>query len=157
LKHWNFSQIEFDCLVEVLFVRCAALLLGAWKRLPCLRGCLRLCVLVLLGRAFDHCSCVHWRSSRFPLGFFFFFFFFFCVFFLHEADAKEKAGSAVGLERALLGAEPRAVGSETAATLSPDFSLLLGLADALSPGTFTRLAGDPDALETKFFELFDSF
>ncbi len=38
-----------------------------------------------------------------------------------------------------------------------DFVLLLGLADAMAPGTYTRLAGDPDALESKFFELFDSF
>ncbi len=99
-----------------------------------------------------------------------------------RALALVKSVSAVGLERAVLGplsssslsssssASHSAHSSSHAssssslpmapsldAQLSPDFLLLLGLADAMAPGTYMRLAGDPDALESKFFELFDSF
>lgn len=53
-------------------------------------------------------------------------------------------------------AAPSDAGSAGGGTL-PDFLVLLGLADALAPGTYVRLAGDPDVLESKFVELFESF
>lgn len=36
-----------------------------------------------------------------------------------------------------------------------DFSVLLGIAEKLAPGTYVTLAGDPTAIEEKFIELFE--
>ena len=58
------------------------------------------------------------------------------------------------------GAQAQMTGSSEAAekqSLSADYRCLLGLADALAPGTYIRLAGDPDVLESRFVELFESF
>jgi len=38
-----------------------------------------------------------------------------------------------------------------------DFSVLLGIAEKLSPGIYVALAGDPASIEEKFVELFESF
>ena len=48
-------------------------------------------------------------------------------------------------------------GSRQALPLSSDYLCLLGLAETLAPGTYVRLAGDPDVLESRFVELFESF
>lgn len=44
-----------------------------------------------------------------------------------------------------------------AADAEQDYLALLALADALQPGVYVTLAGDPDILESKFVELFESF
>jgi len=38
-----------------------------------------------------------------------------------------------------------------------DFSIVLGIAEKLSPGIYVALAGDPASIELKFVELFESF
>jgi len=38
-----------------------------------------------------------------------------------------------------------------------DFTVLLGIAEKLSPGMYVALAGDPASIEAKFVELFESF
>jgi len=42
-------------------------------------------------------------------------------------------------------------------TYEADFSVLLGIAEKLSPGIYVALAGDPASIEAKFVELFESF
>lgn len=79
-----------------------------------------------------------------------------------RALALCRAPSSQHLERAVLGAaalqaEAKGAAAEAPVAHTPDFLLLLGVADALEPGTYVRLAGDPDVLESKFVELFESF
>ena len=38
-----------------------------------------------------------------------------------------------------------------------DFLIILGYAEKIKKGVYTALAGDPDLLEEKFVELFESF
>lgn len=38
-----------------------------------------------------------------------------------------------------------------------DFLVILGVAEKLSPGIYTTLAGDPLLMEERFIELFESF
>ncbi len=75
-----------------------------------------------------------------------------------------RAPSALHLERAVLGTSGTMAGGggdgkpgEAQVAHSADFVALLGVADALEPSTYVRLAGDPDVLESKFVELFESF
>jgi hypothetical protein len=70
------------------------------------------------------------------------------------------AKTALHLEKSLLpktSVTHDTVAAPTTNVKSADYLCLLGLADTLSPGTYVRLAGDPDVLENKFVELFESF
>jgi hypothetical protein len=83
-----------------------------------------------------------------------------------RALALCRANSPGQLERAVLGQQALASGAGSSGAgsgndgpvgHSPDFLVLLGVAEAMQPGTYVRLAGDPDVLESKFVELFESF